>query len=229
MDLAGRHGLVVVEDAACALGTRCAGGLAGTFGAAGCFSFHPRKSLTTGEGGAIAVRDPELVERLALLRNHGMRRGQLGMEFVLAGLNYRMTNFQAALGRVQMRRLDGWIAEREGLQARYRQALEGSCIALPARVDGHAWQTFMVVLPSAVDRGRVMSELKEAGIESNQGAQALHVQPHFLARYPDEARRLEGGAAGRLCRQGLALPLFPDMGGTAVESVSCALLRCVSA
>lgn len=227
MALARHHNLLVVEDAACALGTRCEDGMAGSFGVAGCFSFHPRKSLTTGEGGAVAVHDPELAKRLKLLRNHGMQPGRRGMEFVLAGLNYRMTNFQAALGRVQLTKLDGWIAARHGLQKAYRQILIDPFISLPVEVVGHAWQTFMIVLEKSVDRGQIISELARQGIECNLGAQALHIQDYFGMRYKEAAQELDSGIAERLFHQGLALPLFPALGMADVKRVGCELLHAI--
>lgn len=226
MALARAHDLLVVEDAACALGTRCSGGMAGTFANAGCFSFHPRKSLTTGEGGAIAVDDPELAHRLRLLRNHGMQRGVQGMEFLLAGLNYRMTNFQAALGRVQLPKLDGWIVERGRLQKAYRAALATSAVSLPVEVDGHAWQTFMVVLPDDVARGRIVSDLAGHGIESNLGAQALHLLAHYCTRYQDGGP-FDLQIASKLYRQGLALPLYPGVTTADAMYVGHTLSQCL--
>lgn len=223
MAIARGHDLLVVEDAACALGSRCEGGMAGTFGAAGCFSFHPRKSLTTGEGGAIAVRDPDLAQRLRLLRSHGMRRGQHGMEFVVAGLNYRMTNFQGALGRVQLTKLDGWIGERDTLQRVYRKALGDLPVSLPREVQGHAWQTFMVCLPEHVQRLQVISALQAKGVEANLGAQALHEQPHFLQRYGVHAKAGLHAVSSRLLRHGLALPLYPGLATSDVGHVTSLL------
>lgn len=225
--LASAHGLMVVEDAACALGTRCTGGFAGTFSAAGCFSFHPRKSLTTGEGGAIAVGDPDLARRLRLLRNHGMQRGGQGMEFLLPGLNYRMTNFQAALGRVQLPKLDGWISERYHLQAIYREALAASGMTLPKDMVGHSWQTFMVVLPAGVERDRIVRELAGHGIQSNLGAQALHRQAYFEARHEQGAQRADLSVADWLFKQGLALPLFPGMAADDVMRIAHTLVQCM--
>ncbi len=113
--LAAPHGLDIVEDAACALGATANGARAGTLGRVGCFSFHPRKTLTTGEGGALATNDAALARRLRRLRNHGMERAPTGLTFFEAAPNYRLTNFQAALGRAQLQKLDGWIRDRSCL------------------------------------------------------------------------------------------------------------------
>ena len=117
------NGLTVIEDAACALGADCNEKKAGTVGKVGCFSFHPRKTLTTGEGGAIAVHDSQIAGRMRRMRNHGMERIGNGVQFVEPTTNYRLTNFQAALGRVQLRHLDDWISARRALAGYYLDQL----------------------------------------------------------------------------------------------------------
>jgi perosamine synthetase len=227
-ETAARHGLKLIEDAACALGTDCSSGKAGTLSDAGCFSFHPRKALTTGEGGAIAVKDAGLARTLRELRSHGMRREGGEVRFIAAGLNYRMTDFQAALGRAQLPLLQGWIAERRRLQGLYRELLADAPLTLPAQSDGHAWQTFMVLLPDCIERAGVIAALRQESIEANLGAQALHCQPYYRDKYPDDAARLAGGAAERLFRRGLALPLFAGMKDEEVEQVAGAVKKVLS-
>lgn len=227
-EIAARNGLKLIEDAACALGAECSGGKAGTLSDAGCFSFHPRKALTTGEGGAIAVRDAALAETLRELRSHGMRRADGEVHFVAAGLNYRMTDFQAALGRAQLPLLAGWIEARRRLQALYRALLADTALALPAESAGHAWQTFMGLLPADIARADVIEALRAEGVEANLGAQALHCQPYYRDKYPADAARLAGGSAERLYRSGLALPLFAGMTEEEVEQVAAAMKRIVA-
>jgi perosamine synthetase len=215
------HGLIVIEDAACALGASDSGSKIGTQGDAGCFSFHPRKTLTTGEGGAIAVRDPERARRLRRLRNHGMERTEEGVRFLEPATNYRLTNFQAALGRHQLPHLDGWIARRRDLAGRYRRELgplvEQALIRLPDEVAGHSWQTFMIVLDDRFDRADVISALKHGGVEANLGAQSLSE----IGLYGGECPPMPVGE--RLWRQGLALPMFEQMSESDVLLV-CRLL-----
>jgi dTDP-4-amino-4,6-dideoxygalactose transaminase len=110
LELAGRYGLPVVEDAACALGATWLGRPAGTWGIMGCFSLHPRKAITTGEGGFISTADADLARRLRTLRNHGLDPQAPAPDFVEPGFNYRMTEFQAALGSTQLAKLDRILA-----------------------------------------------------------------------------------------------------------------------
>ncbi|MEC8879609.1 MAG: DegT/DnrJ/EryC1/StrS family aminotransferase [Pseudomonadota bacterium] len=207
--IAEEHGLYVVEDAACALGANLNGRKTGTFGDLACFSFHPRKTLTTGEGGLLTTDNQELAQRARRLRNHGMERTDTGMRFMEPSLNYRLTNFQAALGRAQLPSLDGWITDRRELAALYMEnltALAGEgLLALPNADPGHSWQTFMVVLNGRFDRAEVMAKLKAAGIESNLGAQSMQE----IGLYGPALDTCKVGP--QLYAQGLALPLYERM------------------
>ncbi|MFH1017936.1 MAG: DegT/DnrJ/EryC1/StrS family aminotransferase, partial [Pseudomonadota bacterium] len=116
------HSLAVIHDAACALGARFGERRLGSEGTV-CFSFHPRKSLTTGDGGAVALDDDALAERLSLFRNHGMQLYDTGIRFIEAGLNFRLTDFQAALGRGQLKRLEERLSRCVALARRYFEAL----------------------------------------------------------------------------------------------------------
>jgi dTDP-4-amino-4,6-dideoxygalactose transaminase len=227
--LAARHGLLVVEDAACAIGARvpgadgarCGERAAGTWGTVGCFSMHPRKTLTTGEGGILVTDGDALAARLRRLRNHGMERGATGVVFHEVGYNLRLTDMQSALGRAQLPHLHGWLVARRALAARYREALAplaaAGRLALPADAPGHSWQTFMVVLADGIDRGGVVRALAAEGIEANLGAQCLSVLPSFA----DVAAA--SPVARRLFAQGLALPFCERYGAAEVERVAAAL------
>jgi dTDP-4-amino-4,6-dideoxygalactose transaminase len=122
LEVAARHELVVIEDAACALGATYGGREAGTFGTAGCFSFHPRKSITTGEGGMITTSDDALADRIRLLRSHGGVREENRFTFEAAGFNYRMSDILAAVGVAQMRKLP---VRRGPRRCRVRAAADG--------------------------------------------------------------------------------------------------------
>lgn len=224
--IAKAHGLAVVEDAACALGASRGGRKAGTLGDIGCFSFHPRKTLTTGEGGAIATDDSALAVRLRRLRNHGMERTEGGMRFLEPATNYRLTNFQAMLGRMQLPLLDEWIQMRRELAKFYLMALfplveqgGGRC---PGWDDGHSWQTFMVVLAASCNRDEVVAKLRERGIEANLGAQSLT----SIGIYGEPQLRLVIGPT--LYSHGLALPLFERMTLADVKLVAEALTEILS-
>lgn len=226
--VARQYGLSVIEDAACGLGTRHNGKMAGTFGAMGCFSFHPRKALTTGEGGAIAIDDLELATKIRTFRNHGIERNAAGMDFIAAGFNYRLTNFQAALGRAQLPKFAGWLQQRWQLQAMYRQGLADVPVALPDEVAGHAWQTFMVVLPAYCDRNTVIARLRAAFIETNVGAQCIHCLKYYRSKYPEMCQSQAGNVAERLYTQGLALPLYKDLEAAQIDFIVSQLRRIIT-
>lgn len=222
--IAERRGLSVIEDAACAIGASHGATMVGTLGDIGCFSLHPRKTLTTGEGGFLTTNDDGMAQRLRRLRSHGMERGPAGMQFQEAGFNYRLTEFQSALGRAQLPRLRRWIESRRALSIAYRDALapleREALLLLPADHLGHSWQTFMVVLADSIDRNQVIRALAEVGVEANIGAQRISMQQPFIAFAPT------GGAASnanRLYRQGLALPFCEQYGGAEVARVTAAL------
>ena len=131
-ELAQRFDLPIVEDAACALGASCKGKKAGSWGIMGCFSFHPRKAITTGEGGMITTDDSRLADRLRALRNHGQDPGAPSPDFIMPGFNCRMTEFQAALGLNQMAKLDRILTARRQLASSYNSLLVGTSIQAPA-------------------------------------------------------------------------------------------------
>ncbi len=217
--LARDAGMALIEDAACALGATCEGGAAGALGDVGCFSFHPRKSVTTGEGGALTTDDPSLAERLRRLRNHGMERTSAGVAFREVGLNYRLTEFQGALGEVALAGLPEAVRARRAVAAAYDSALSPDrtvgVAALPVPVEGHAWQTYMVVLDPAIDRARVIAELADAGVEANLGAQSLS----DVGLYG----RTGATVGPMLARHGLALPCHQGLSADDVDTVLVAL------
>jgi dTDP-4-amino-4,6-dideoxygalactose transaminase len=227
--VARRHGLWVVEDAACALGARNAAGHAGTWGAAGCFSFHPRKSITTGEGGMLVTTDAELATLARTLRDHGGSRSDferhgsarpfaLG-EYAERGFNYRMTDLQGALGCAQLDRAEWLLGERARQAAVYAEALADLEWLRPPTVpegETHGWQSY-VCLYEGGDRDALMERLLERGVSTRAGTLALHRTA--LYRQPDAA--FPGATAAE--RRTLALPLYPGLGDADQESVVRAL------
>lgn len=214
--VARRHGLKLIEDAACALGTRSGGAHVGRYSDAACFSFHPRKAVTTGEGGAVVSRNRALISAVKELRNHGIRARGGKIDFPRAGLNYRMTEFQAALGLGQLGRFDRELEKRKRLAAEYLDRLSDiSGLDLPRADDGCSWQTFMVVLGPTVKRGDVIRFLAARGIQSNLGAQAINAVAYYKAKYGWSPATHP--AATRLYRNGLALPLH---GGVSIRDVA---------
>lgn len=228
----------VVEDAACAVGSEVHWDgawerIGRPRGVAACFSFHPRKLLTTGDGGMVTTRDPQLAAELRLLRHHGMDQSDTTRHaartvttesYVRVGWNYRMTDLQAAVGRVQLGRLEEILTRRRVQVATYRRLLAGSGVT-PLREPAWArWngQSFWVRLEEGVDRARLMQVLLDAGIATRPGVQDAHEEPAWVGRdwgcgadratcgcAPGHCRRLARSEAAR--RQGLILPLFHDL------------------
>ena len=203
--IAERFRLEIIEDAACALGAAFEDRSVGTCGKMGIFSFHPRKSVTTGEGGMIVTDDEGLAGRCRALRNHGQ---QAAFDFIGPGLNYRMSELHAALGAVQMDKLESILETRKMLAEVYLNELrEVDGIILPEAPDNHTWQTFMVCVPQE-SREEIIGGLAERhGVEAGIGS----VDAHSLPMY----RTLPGWeplpVAARLQAEGMALPLHAGL------------------
>jgi len=219
--IAKQYGLYLIEDAACAIGAKENNQNIGTFGDFACFSFHPRKTLTTGEGGLVVTNDDELARKASLLRNHGMTRTSDGMKFEMPGLNYRLTNFQAALGRVLLKSLDEWLNIRKKLAVQYIYLLKeyrfsGKIKVIPTLVEGHSWQSFMIVLDDKYDRNKIIEKLREKGIEANLGAQSMSQLGFYNHEFNKSNKFPIGGIS---YSQGLVLPLHENMLEQDIERV----------
>ena len=251
LDVAERHNLWVVEDAACALGAWCGEQHAGTMGDMGAFSFHPRKCVTTGEGGLLTTAREDYSLLASQLRDHGANRtdidrhhgahGFLLPEFDSLGYNYRMTDLQASLGCVQVSRL-GWVlAERNRRANRYLQNLSGnSALNLPRTPAGytHGWQSFVCLFspePPSLDnvedlhsrRNRLMAELEERGIATRQGTHAPGLQTYYKNKYGLSGESFpKAYIADRLT---LSLPLYPHMTDEEQDYVCSNLKECIDA
>lgn len=236
--VADRHNLAVVEDAACALGSLYQGVPIGGSGRLTCFSFHPRKVITTGEGGMITTNDVALADRLRLLRQHGMSlsdvtrhgaREVLVERYLLSGYNYRMTDLQAALGIVQMGRLEGIVARRRLLAARYDAGLAEHPWLTPPYVPAYAqpnFQSYAVTLGDHAPCGRheLMSALLERGIATRRGIMLAHQEPAY--EHVPRARPLP--VSERASARSLLLPLFPQMTEADVDRVLAELFALAS-
>ena len=179
--------LVLIEDAACALGAKAGTMQAGRWGTMGCYSFHPRKAITTGEGGAIVTDDASLARRLKMFRNHGIDPESATPDFVLPGLNQRMTEIQAALGRTQLRKLDRLIAGRRAMAARYDELLKGSSLTIPRSVDAerHVYQSYVVLLRSdrAAERDAIIARMRAAHVEVSIGTHHIPLLRYYRSTY----------------------------------------------
>lgn len=214
----------LIEDAACAIGTRVGGAMAGTIGWVGCVSLHPRKIVTTGEGGLLVTRDAALARRLRRLRNHGMEPGVEGMTFLDAGLNYRLSELGGALGVGQMERLEGIIAARRSLGERYLAALQDEpLVEIPAgwRHPGAVFQSFVVWWRGQTPRPRLVARMRELGVETTMGTYSCASQPFFRERCGTHPEAYPVATAG--ASELLSLPLHPKMELSEVETVVAAL------
>jgi perosamine synthetase len=209
MRIAEKHGLFVVEDAACALGAAENGRAVGSFGHFGSFSLHPRKAITSGEGGVLTTSDPALHKKITILRNHGIDMQEGKMQFVAAGFNYRLTDFQAALVNSQMPRLAAQIEYKQKLAEVYFRELTSDAFKLPSVPAGknHTWQTFHVVVDDKLNRDEVINYLKEKNVGSNYGAQCIPAQIYYREKYSLDCEALFPNAL-KAYRQGLAIPLY---------------------
>ena len=218
-------GIPLVEDAACAAGASYKGRSAGTLGRLGAFSFHPRKSITTGEGGMVVTDDDELAERIGLLRNHGASvseeqrhrgpRPYLLPEFNMLGYNYRMTDLQGSVGLVQLGKLDRFIAERRKWAEYYTRELAGiEWLRTPAVPEGysHAWQSYVCCVDESkapMSRNEIMEVLQSEGISTRPGTHAVHMLGYHRDRF---GLRADDFPAARDCdRYSMAIPLHNRM------------------
>jgi dTDP-4-amino-4,6-dideoxygalactose transaminase len=199
--LAKRHGIILIEDAACAAGSQIHvderwGRIGKPHGDIACFSFHPRKVITTGEGGMLTTSNPEFDHKFKLLRQHGMsvpdtvRHGSpqvIFEDYLVVGYNYRMTDMQAAVGRKQLMKLPDIVARRRTLASRYAELLgniEG--LRLPFEPDWARsnWQSYCVRLPDRVDQRVVMQSLLNRGIATRRGIMCSHREKPYAGEKP---------------------------------------------
>ncbi len=202
--------LPIIEDAACAIGSRFSDGPCGNLGVVSCLSFHPRKVLTTGEGGMCLTDDDDIAEQLRVLRNHG----QLATTFVVPAGNFRMTEIAAALGLTQLQRLDEIVGRRREIASLYREAL-GDAVDLQATPDGAEsnYQTLGVVLPQGHGRDAFREKLRARGVEAGLLSHALHELGSFAGH--DESLPI----TEHIAAHGIALPMYPQMRNAEVQEV----------
>ncbi len=226
LKIAREHDLLLIEDACEALGSEYRGRRVGSFGHASAFGFYPNKQLTTGEGGMVVTSDPEWAALFESLRNQGRGVGPLESVSVHLGYNYRLNELSAALGLIQLQRLDELLEKRAQVAAWYRQRLEGvPGIGHPAvlpETTRMSWFLFRVILSGPVERRRVELALAERGIPSRGYFTPIHLQPYYRDRFGFE----EGAfpVAERLGGTSLALPFSSIMTEEQVETV-CRELR----
>lgn len=217
--------VIVIEDAACAAGAEYKGVPAGGLGDAACFSFHPRKSITTGEGGMLTTNDTAISARADVLRNHGASiseemRHHGAQPYLLAdfdelGFNYRMTDVQAAIGLVQLGKLDGFVSERDRWARFYREALSDiEWLRQPQAPNygQHAWQAYVTYVDpdkAPMSRNEIMSRLHAMGVATRPGTHSVHMLGYYRNSFGYQADDLP---AARDCeRNTMAIPLHNRM------------------
>ena len=195
----------LIEDGACAAGSGYKGKPAGGLGTLGCFSFHPRKSVTTGEGGMVTTNDDRLAEIIKSLRNHGASISEeerhhgskpyILPAFNLMGFNYRMTDLQGAVGVVQIKKLDTFIKERDRWAAFYKEELKNvAWLSMPEFSSNyeHGWQSFVTMVDeskSPLKRNEIMEKLQQVGVSTRPGTHAVHMLDFYKNKFglkPDD-------------------------------------------
>lgn len=212
--LANQYNLPVIEDAACSLGATLDGVPSGCFGAIGCFSFHPRKVVTTGEGGAIVTSDESLARKMKAYRNHGQEMNAEGkVEFIFAGLNYRMTDFQASLGRVQLNKLDSLLKFRLDAASYYDMLLVSSSLRPPITPAGQiiTYQSYVALLDSTEKNKRdyIIRALKNLGIEIAIGTHHIPMTSYYRKRYGYKIGDFP--VTDYVAQQSITLPISPTL------------------
>ena len=227
-DIAKKRNLTVIEDAACALGAEIDGRRVGSTGNLTCFSFHPRKAITSGEGGVVVTNDFAAAERLRSLRNHGITTQDGRMDIAEAAPNYRMTDFQAALAIEQLATLDTQIEYREKVSQSYDRLMRNNPdISPPQHIPGrrHVYQTYHVLVNELVDRDALIAAMRARGVEVNFGAWALNLLTLYRNRFdfhPDAYPN-----AVRAFNSGLALPIGAHLSLGDTEMVVRTLTECL--
>jgi perosamine synthetase len=212
--------VAVIEDAAGALGARRRGRACGGLGVAGCLSFHPRKIVTTGEGGAVATNDPELAERVRSLRHHGWSPSNAYDDLPAGAFNYRLSDILCAVGIPQVRRLEELLAARERIATGYAERLRALPVGLPSADEGdrHGWQAYVIQLDR---RDEAMAALREQGIQCQIGTYALH----RLSAYRNQG---SFPGADACFERALALPFHTRLADSELDRVAEALARVVA-
>jgi len=187
LKLSRKYGLRIIEDAACALGARYKGKACGSLGDMGCISFHPRKTITTGEGGMVITNNLNFAKKVRSLRNHGIERIGKKVDFVRPGYNYRMNELQAAIGIVQMEKIEKIIRDRRKIANVYDSFLKYSdWLRIPyhGKQNRHTYQSYVgCVANERINRDRLVIYLKRMGIEATLGTYSLHNVRYYQSKY----------------------------------------------
>ena len=227
LEFAEQNNLFVLEDAACALGATRDGCNSGAWKGAGCFSFHPRKVITTGEGGMITTDDESLAQKISILRNHGGIALEKGISFQTNGYNYRLSEISAALGIAQMKRLDEILSDRRSTAEKYLERLaefDNVEVPLSAPPEQCTFQSFVILLEKGSDRNAVIRKMRDQGVETTLGTYALHAHPAF-SRYGYQPGELQNSWGNQ--EYSITLPLLPKMDEKIIDRVTLSLKNAI--
>lgn len=220
LEIAQKYNLSVIEDAACAHYASYKGKRAGSMGVTGCFSFHPRKLITTGEGGMVVTNDEKIYEFVQAMRNHGMsswqsmhkrhEEGNINLpQFEYAGYNLRMTDFQGAMGLSQLKKLKSNISKRKKIAEFYDNNLDENYCIMPTELTDfkHVYQSYVIMLKKEGIRDGVIEKLSRKGVTTQQGTISIHLQPVYQKRYGN----LNLPNSEFVSNNSLSLPMFVEM------------------
>ncbi len=228
-EIADEFDLYLIEDACHAIGAEYEGRKVGNFADLTIFSFHPVKHITTGEGGAVVTDDEELYERLSLLRSHGIDRdaqdrygpdASWAYDMKYLGRNYRITDFQAALGSSQLKKLNGFIDKRNELALRYNELLGGiDGVTLPVAEDNvrHAWHLYTILLDRSIDRDEFFKYMRSANIGVNLHYIPVYRHSYYLKNFKID--KSDFSVTEDVFKRIITLPLFPHMSEQQIEYV----------
>lgn len=235
VDSCRRHGIWLIEDIALGFGARLGDRAVGSFGDAAVISFHPRKLITTGEGGMVVTNRADVAERVGMLRNYGAsrpaweRHHQRLFElplYTVAGLNCKMTDIQAAIGAEQVRRMDSFISARTQIARRYDEAVRKLAwidLVVPCAESTPSWQSYVVRIRSSrvsADpsiRDRLLEHLDGRGIAAVQSAQAMHTIDYYVRKYGWSSEQFPNAAMADCST--LCLPIFPALSASEQDAV----------
>ncbi len=242
MKIAGKHNLLVVEDAACGFGAKFMDKHVGSIGNTGCFSFHPRKAITTGEGGMITTNDDELAVKLRAMRDHGAsisdhqrhhgNKPYLLPDFPYLGYNYRMTDIQASIGSTQMNRPEEIHAARTAIADKYDKVIDSiSWLRKPFRNTdlGHGFQAYVCLFtPEEITdsniskvnnlRNKLMDHLQQKGISTRPGTHSIHMLDYYRKKYGFNNNDFINSYIAAECS--IALPLFPSLSDEEINYIA---------
>ncbi len=224
MRIAEKYDLKVVEDAACALGASWEGKQCGSWGVLGCFSFHPRKTITTGEGGVVTTNDEAVANRLRTLRNHGLSPTASASDFVEPGFNYRLTEIGAAIGNAQLKKLNELIKVRREKVAVYNDLFCGTKVGL-SKADPLAnsvYQSYVIRLPYELNSTDVIAQLRRLGIECTIGTYYIALTSAYRSKYGFSPSDFPNTHAASLCA--ITLPMHGELTNDQQRLVTQAVL-----